>query len=70
MRPSRHPARAVLGCHEHMRMEASLCATITPDQVYWHLILIPEATSSTARVFLQTNLLVDNLRSGGTCPPL
>jgi hypothetical protein len=48
----------------------SLCATITPDQEYWHLILVPEATSSTARVFFQTNLLVDNLTSGGTCPPL
>jgi hypothetical protein len=48
----------------------SLCATIMPDQVYWHLILVPEATSSTGRAFLQTNLLVDNLQSGGSCPPL
>jgi hypothetical protein len=48
----------------------SLCGTFTPQQVYSHLILIPEASSSTGLVFSQTNVLVDNLRSGGTCPTL
>jgi hypothetical protein len=45
----------------------TLCATFVPDSVYTHLILIPEATSSTGVVFSQTNLLVDDLRSGGPC---
>jgi len=48
----------------------SLCATFVPKQVYTHLILIPEATRSTGSVFTQTNLLVDALHSGGSCPPL
>jgi hypothetical protein len=45
-----------------------LCATFVPEQAYTHLILIPEATSSTGLVFSQTNVLVDDLRSGGSCP--
>ncbi len=48
----------------------SLCGTFTPQQVYSHLILIPEASSSTGLVFSRTNVLVDNLRSGVTCPAL
>jgi hypothetical protein len=47
-----------------------LCGTFTPQQTYSHLILIPEASSSTGFVFSQTNVLVDNLRSGVTCPAL
>jgi len=47
----------------------SLCATLVPQRAYSHVILVPEATSSTGMVFSQTNLLVDNLRSGGSCPP-
>jgi hypothetical protein len=47
----------------------SLCATFVPQQPYSHLVLIPEATSSTGLVFSQTNVLVDDLRSGGACPP-
>ena len=46
-----------------------LCATFVAQQAYSHLILIPEATSSTGLVFSQTDLLVDDLRSGGSCPP-
>jgi hypothetical protein len=45
----------------------SLCATFVPQQSYTHLVLIPEATSSTGLVYSQTNVLVDNLTSGGTC---
>jgi hypothetical protein len=48
----------------------SLCAIFVPRQAYNHIILIPEATSSTGFVFSQTDLLVDHLRSGGSCPTL
>jgi hypothetical protein len=47
-----------------------LCGTFVAQQTYSHLILIPEATSSTGLVYKETNLLVDNLRSGGPCPKL
>jgi hypothetical protein len=47
----------------------SSCATFVARQAYSHLVLIPEATSSTGLVFSQTDLLVDNLRSDGTCAP-
>jgi hypothetical protein len=46
----------------------SLCATFVPQQSYTHLVLIPEATSSTGLVYSQTNVLVDALHSGGACP--
>ncbi len=46
----------------------ALCATFAAQKPYSHLLLIPEATSSTGAVFSQTNVLVDNLRSGGACP--
>jgi hypothetical protein len=45
----------------------SLCATFVAQKPYSHLVLIPEATSSTGVVFAQTNMLVDNLRSGDPC---
>jgi hypothetical protein len=45
-----------------------LCGTFVPQQTYSHLILIPEATSSTGPVYAQTNVLVDNLQSGIACP--
>jgi hypothetical protein len=47
----------------------SLCATFVPQRAYSHLVLIPEATSSTGLVYSQTNMLVDDLRSGDVCPP-
>ncbi len=47
----------------------AVCATFVPQQAYSHLILVPEATSSTSPVFSQTNILVDDLRPGGSCPP-
>ncbi len=46
----------------------SLCANFVPQQSYTHLVLIPEATSSTGLVYSQTNVLVDDLHSGGACP--
>jgi hypothetical protein len=44
-----------------------LCGTFVPQQSYTHLILVPQATASTALNFSQTNILVDNLGSGGAC---
>jgi hypothetical protein len=46
-----------------------LCATFVAQQAYSDLMLIPEATSSTGVIYSQTALLVDDLRSGVTCPP-
>jgi hypothetical protein len=48
----------------------SLCAIFVPRQAYTHIILIPEATSSTGYVFSETDLLVDHLHSEGSCPTL
>ncbi len=45
-----------------------LCATFVPKQSYTHLVLIPEATSSTGLVYSKTIVLVDDLHSGGACP--
>jgi hypothetical protein len=46
----------------------SLCETFVPQQADTHLILVPEASSSTGFIYSQTNLLVDHLQSGGACP--
>jgi hypothetical protein len=46
----------------------TLCGTMTPTRSYSHLLLVPETSSSTALAFLQTNLLVDNLRPVDGCP--
>jgi hypothetical protein len=47
----------------------TLCETFVPQAAYTHLILVPEATSSTDRIYYQTNLLVDNLRYDPACAP-
>lgn len=46
----------------------SLCETFVPQQADTQLILVPEASSSTGFIYSQTNLLVDDLQSGGACP--
>jgi hypothetical protein len=46
----------------------SLCKTFVPLHADTHLILVPEASSSTGYIYSQTNLLVDYLQSGGACP--
>jgi hypothetical protein len=42
------------------------CGTFTPDQEYTHLVLIPQVNAGSQ--YLQSHVLVDDLRSGGTCP--
>jgi hypothetical protein len=46
-----------------------ICGVFKADQPYSHLVLVPETSRSTAFVFSQTNVLVDNLTSGGVCVP-
>jgi len=46
----------------------TLCGTFVPVASYTHLLLVPETSSSTALAFLQTEVLVDDLRPVDACP--
>jgi hypothetical protein len=46
-----------------------ICGVFMADQPFTHLVLVPETSRSTGFVFSQTNVLVDNLTSGGVCAP-
>jgi hypothetical protein len=45
----------------------TLCGTFVARASYTHLLLIPETNTSTADVFADTNLLVDDLQPGDVC---
>jgi hypothetical protein len=46
----------------------TLCGTFDAGAAYSHFLLVPETSSSTSLVFVQTEMLVDNLRTTLACP--